>query len=287
MGQAKARKREGFPDALVDSWEADDCINFAVALARITGWLLHVDWVVKSLPPHDNVTMDKLVPLRVYVQDNREGIFDVRGIKALSEFQDSKIAKRAKGVLRAARTPGGVLTRYYSEEKLSSLPLRSFPDEEKIAIAAEAIKANPTFLERIPVRTKPCLPAYDAARYTFGRCASYAEAMCELTGLPPVAILAKKFSPMYESSPRASNGYFHSIVLHPDGMGEDSWGIARVEDIAARFGVIEFELSQSVYQDVVQNHRKESGDIYEEELSAARDLISKYRNIAYVNFGAD
>jgi hypothetical protein len=44
MGQAKINRSENFPIQLIEEWEADDCVNFAVALARITGWLLHVDW---------------------------------------------------------------------------------------------------------------------------------------------------------------------------------------------------------------------------------------------------
>lgn len=43
MGQSKIKQREGFPPKLIEEWEADDCVNFAVALARLTGWLLHVD----------------------------------------------------------------------------------------------------------------------------------------------------------------------------------------------------------------------------------------------------
>ena len=52
MGQSKIKQREGFPPKLIEEWEADDCVNFAVALARLTGWLLHVDWIVKSREAH-------------------------------------------------------------------------------------------------------------------------------------------------------------------------------------------------------------------------------------------
>lgn len=277
MGQSKIKQREGFPPKLIEEWEADDCVNFAVALARLTGWLLHVDWIVKSLPPYDDVSDDKLSPLRVYVQDNREGIFDVRGVKTLVEFQESTIAKRAIRVLTALRINGGVLTRFYSENKLSTLPLRSLPDESKIAQAMEAIKANPTYLEAIPPKPQSRIPVHDAARYTFGRCVAYAEAMHELTGLQPVAILGKKFSPLYSATERSSDGYVHSIVVHPDGMGEDAWGIAPIQDIAGRFGAVEFEISSDTHGEVVQNYHRTSSDIYEAELKVARQLIAQYR----------
>lgn len=277
MGQSKIKQREGFPPNLIEQWEADDCVNFAVALARLTGWLLHVDWVVKSLPPYDNVPIDKLIPLRVYVQDNREGIFDVRGVKTLVEFQESTIAKRATKILTAQRINGGVLTRFYDESKLSQLPLRSLPDESKIALAIEAIKANPAYLKKIPAKPQSRIPVHDAARYTFGRCVAYAEAMHELTGLHPVAILGKKFSPLYAATERSDDGYVHSIVVHPDGMGEDAWGIATIQDIAGRFGAVEFEISSDTHKEVVQNYHRTSSDIYEAELKVARQLITQYR----------
>ena len=272
MGQAKIKRREGFAPNLIEQWEADDCVNFAVALARLTGWLLHVDWW--STTPAESVSEDQLKPLRVYVADNREGIFDVRGIKTLVDFNHGTIVKLAQKI---GTGYGGVRTRYYAEAKLSSLPLRSPPDESKIARAMEAIKANPAFFNAIPAKPRSRIPAYDAARYTFGRCVAYAEAMHELTGLQPAAILVRKFAPLYDKTKRSDNGFVHSIVMHPDGMGEDAWGVAPIEDIAGRFGAIEFGTSADVHQEVVANYRRTSNDNYEAELKVARELISRYR----------
>lgn len=39
MGQAKIKQRAAFAPQFVEEWESDDCVNFAVALARLTGWL--------------------------------------------------------------------------------------------------------------------------------------------------------------------------------------------------------------------------------------------------------
>jgi hypothetical protein len=196
------------------------------------------------------------------------------GAIQLVDFHQSIIAKRAKRILTV---DGGVLTRFYAEAKLSTLPLQSLPDENKIALAVEAIKANPAYLKSIPERPPSRIPVHDAARYTFGRCVAYAEAMHELTGLQPVAILAKRFASLYEGTKRSDDGYVHSIVVHPDGMGEDAWGIAPIEDIAGRFGVIKFEISSDVHQEVVQNYHRTSSDIYEAELKVARELIFQYR----------
>jgi hypothetical protein len=272
MGQAKNKQREGFAIGLIDEWEADDCVNFAIALARLTGWLLHVDWWSPS--PAESISEDEMKPLRVYVADNREGIFDVRGVKTLVDFHQGTIVKLVK---KRAPRYGGVRTRFYSEANLSTLPLRNPPDESKIALAIEAIKSNLAYLNAIPEKPKSRIPVHDAARYTFGHCVAYAEAMRELIGLQPVAILGKRFNPLYERNDRSGDGYVHSIVVHPDGMGEDAWGIAPIEGIAGRFGAIEFEISANVHQEVVKNYYRTSNETYEAELKIARELVAQYR----------
>lgn len=272
MGQAKNKQRENFSTPLIDEWEADDCINFAIALARLTGWLLHVDWWVTD--PTEDISENEMKPLRVYVADNRDGIFDVRGVKTIAEFNQSTIIRLAK---KKGLGFGGVRTRFYTEAMLATLPLRSLPDEDKISKAVEVINSHPLYLNAIPSKPQSRIPAYDAARYTFGRCVAYAEAMCELIGLQPVAIMGKRFAPLYEGTKRSADGYFHSIVVHPNGMGEDAWGIAPIEDIAGRFGAIEFEISANVHQEVVKNFNRTSNENYEAELKTARELVVQYR----------
>lgn len=274
MGQAKIKRREGFAPDLIEEWEADDCINFAVALARLTGWLLHVDWWSRSPNYPENISDDQLEPLRVYVADNRDGIFDVRGVKTIADFYQGTIVKLAK---RVATGTGGVLTRFYSEAELMTLPLRTRTDEVKVACAMEAIKANPAFLRLIPVRPSSSIPAYEAAQYTFGECAAFAEALQELTRLEPVALLARRFAPMYAGTKHSEDGFFHSVVLHPDGTAEDVWGRATLEDIAGRFGAIEFEISGEIHRKVVQNLHQSSGDLYKAAFENALKLIREYR----------
>lgn len=272
MGQAKNKQRENFSIPLIDEWEADDCVNFAIALARLTGWLLHVDWWVTD--PTEDLSENEMKPLRVYVADNRDGIFDVRGVKTITEFNQSTIIRLAK---KKGLGFGGVRTRFYTEAMLATLPLRSLPNEDKISKAVDVINSHPLYLNAIPSKPQSRIPAYDAARYTFGRCVAYAEAMCELIGLQPVAIMGKRFAPLYEGTKRSADGYFHSIVVHPNGMGEDAWGIAPIEDIAGRFGAIEFEISANVHQEVVKNYNRTSNENYEAELKIARELVAQYR----------
>lgn len=280
MGQAKQKAREGFSPVQIEQWEAEDCVNFAIALARKTGWLLHVDW---WSPKQEGVPETEMIPLRVYVADNSEGVFDVRGVKNLMDFMAGTTAKLAK---QRGRGYGGVLTRYYSEAKLMGLPLRCAADEDKIAQAMQAIEGNVAFLSAIPPRHTSGIPAHDAARYTYGRCVAFAEAMRELSGLRPAAILVKRFAPAYaKTQRRAENGYVHSIVVHGNGMGEDAWGIAPVADIARRFGAIDFEVDETVHNKVVENYQRNSPDMYEAELVVARELIAKHRTSGIAQCG--
>jgi hypothetical protein len=274
MGQAKIKQRAAFAPQLIDAWEADDCVNFAVALARLTGWLLHVDWWSTSTEQREDMPVDQLKPLRVYVADNRDGIFDVGGNRSIVEFNQRVIVNLAR---RIGSGNGGVYTRFYGEAELAALPLRSQPDEGKIAAATLAIQAHPHFLASMPARTPPCLPAYQAARFTYGRCAAYAEAMQELTGLQPVALLAIRFTPFFEGTRRSETGYFHSVVLHPDGMAEDSWGKASLADIASRFGVIEFKTSSDEHRAVIAKIQASSAARYDGALQDARALIQAHR----------
>jgi hypothetical protein len=69
----------------------------------------------------------------------------------------------------------------------------------------------------------------------------------------------------------------HSISIHPDGTGEDAWGIAPIEDIAARFGAVEFDISQDVHREVVGNYLRNSNELYQAELAIARKLVAQYR----------
>lgn len=264
MGQAKLKQRAAFAPALVDEWESEDCVNFAVALARVTDWLLQVDWWVPSLDPDNNVGLEDCKPLRLYVADNNDRVFDVRGHRTVDEFNARTIRPMA-----VRHGMGGVRTRYYPESMLASLPLRCAPDRVKVDSAARAIQANAAYLNPIPKRAAPCVPAAEAADFIYGRCSAYAQVLSELTGLEPVALMAIRFKPGMSGSDTGSDGYVHSLVLHADGTGEDSWGKADISQIAERFGVTQFRLSRETHHRVVANLQRNSRDGYHAALAKA------------------
>ncbi len=212
MGAAKQKKLMGFSPQLISDWEKDICINFAIALARITKWILHIDWLTNDISPSATLIESKAIPLRVYVGDNSDNIFDVRGIKTIEPFTNGTIKKLA---ILNPTYKGAVRTQFYEEEKISSLPLKSPPDEVKILVAINEIKANAAFLSQIPQRKEPLLPAYSAAQFTFGRCAPYAEALYDLTGLQPTALIGLRFKPIFSAN---RIGYLHSIFCTKTGM---------------------------------------------------------------------
>lgn len=87
-------------------------------------------------------------------------------------------------------------------------------------------------------------------------------------------ILVKRFAPPYDRSQRRSaEGYVHSIVVHPDGMGEDARGIVPIIDIAGRFGAIESDVCEETHEEVIANYLLTSREMYESELKLARSLI--------------
>lgn len=261
-----------FPEALIKSWEKEDCVNFSIALSRLTNWLLHVDWFTNSTNPRDGEDPSNMIPLRVYVGDNADNIFDVRGIKKIRQFSEGTIIPIAKE--RANRT-GGVLTRYYKETSINDLPLRQKPDEKKILEAQNEIQKNTNFLSAIPIRQGLLIPAYDAAKFTFGKCACYADALHDTLGFPAAALIVTRFSPMFANS---SLGYVHSFVLHPDGKAEDSWGIQSIDEIAERFGARDYRIDLEEHTIVSGNLKRNSSDEYQKAYKEAELLIKAHRN---------
>lgn len=79
----KAKIVEYFSKETIRSWEDGDGVNYAIALARITGWLWHVDWWRAK---HEETDVNKMKSLRVYVGDNADNIYDVKGKKRIAPF---------------------------------------------------------------------------------------------------------------------------------------------------------------------------------------------------------
>jgi len=262
-----------FSNSLIKDWENDSCVNFSIALARITGWIIHIDSWVNTQDPEENTPEKDRVPLRVYVGDNLDNVFDVRGIMKLQKFCQSIIEPLA--IINAKSASGSVATKIYSEAELAGLPYNFKPNESEIVKAIDAIKSNHSFLDCISKRQFPNIPAHVAAKFTYGLCAPFAEALHELKELPIAAMIAIKYTPQFELS---KLGYIHSFVLHPDGSGEDSWGKQTVEHIAERFGVAEYELSSTEHEQAVGKLRLNSLVKFDEAYNEALELISKYSN---------
>ena len=272
MGESKIKKNAAFPEELVRSWEQELCVNFAIALARKTDWLLHVDWLSGS--SGDDESLANMIPLRVYVADNGDEIFDVRGVFKMPSFVERTIRPLAVKARRPSTK--GVRTRFYSEEKLRLLPLPFSPDEQKISDAIKSIENNPLFLKGIPERKSPRLPAYEAAKFTFGRCAAFAQALAEAKGLPTFGLIVVKFAPMCSSAQCSEGEYFHSVVMHQDGEVEDAWGKAPISEIASRFGVVEFITSAEEHDRVIRNWSANTPDLYQQAYVKAQELIARH-----------
>jgi len=228
MSIKRQKDKNKFPEYLMKDWENTDGVNFAIALARITGWLLHVDWWT----PSEDAPVEDMRSVRVYVGTDGDAIYDFNGKKKIQAYIKYVIEPIA--VKRATQNKGSVLTRFYSEADLRKLPLRVKANYANIKAAEDVIRRNKEFLDKIPPRINPEIPADIAGKYSFGWCVVFAEVIEELRGLPAVAMIADKYDPSVAIN---KPGYFHSVNLHPDGEVEDSWGKQPVEKILERFGV--------------------------------------------------
>lgn len=264
MGVKKQKANDKFPDELLREWESTDGVNFAVALARVSGWLLHVDWWT----PEHGAPIEQMRSLRVYVGTDGDAIYDFNGKKRIQAYNQYTI----QPILQKRKyTGGGVASRYYSEEKLWQLPLRIRPSEAGIAKAEEALRKYPGFLAKMPPRINPQIPAHLAADFTFGKCAVFAAVKQELSGLPAIAISVSRYVEAFSLS---KIGYCHSVVLHPDGDWEDAWGKQPPANILTRHGIELYTLSGQVQKDVASRLRKNSPELYAQYDQLARTLLN-------------
>lgn len=263
----KAKKTTQFPDYILRDWEASDGVNFAVALSRITGWLLHVDWWT---PTDNKEIVENMKSLRVYVGNNSNQIYDLKGKQTIATFSNNIVRPIAQ---KRGANYGGVATRYYSESKLFSLPLRVKPDEGRIKSAQELIIANTDFLDKVQKRQEPNVPAHIAADFTFGHCNPFATALSNLKNYKPVALIAKEYNKLFDLS---NLGYVHSFNLDNDGNAIDIWGKDTIENIAQRFGVTKYELDEAEHFNVSQKLKTNSPEKYEEIYEKSVAIINEY-----------
>lgn len=266
MGSNKKKEKDKFPDDLVREWEKSDGVNFAIALARRTGWLLHVDWFT----PYEDAPYEEMKPLRVYVGTDGDAIFDCNGKKKINAYNTYVILPIAQK--RAIGKSGNVLTRFYSEEKLWQLPLLVKPDEARINVALTAISKNKKYLERVPKRLNPHIPADRAADFSFGHCIPFAAALEKIRRIPAVAIFADQFEEAFGYSKK---GFCHSVVIHPDGEAEDSWGKQPLSHVLARFGIVTYRINEAAQKEYVAAQQRHSSDIFQRAYEDALYFIKQ------------
>jgi hypothetical protein len=263
----KSKNNGQFPEYILQCWEANDCVNFAIALSRMTGWILHIDWWT---PTNDKEVVENMKPLRVHVGNNSNQVYDIRGRQTISTYTNNILMPIFK---KRALKNGGIVTRYYSEQKLFDLPLRIKPNETKIQEAIEFINRNILFLNRIPLRNDPKVPADIAAKFTFGSCNPFATALCDLRGYKAVAIIAKEYNRIFDNN---RLGYVHSFVLDQDNKAIDVWGKDNIENIAQRFEIAKYEISESEHVKVNQRYKVNSLELYNILYEESVAIINEY-----------
>lgn len=271
MSKNKKTPSDKFTDLQIKTWEESDGVNFAIALARITNWCLQVDWFNPDKGTND---ISKMKSLRVYVQDNQNNIFDLKGKFSPNSFH-LKIVEPIlnKRVNVKKFSNGGVAAKYHTEEAMFDLPLRVKPIIERVNAAEEIIRNNIEFLNKIPKRPSPIVPAYTASQFSFGHCALFAEAMKDIANKKPIEMIAQEYTPQFGFS---KTGYAHTFLLNPDGSCEDIWGIQSIEQIAARFGIVRYILDENGHSKRIASFKEKSLEKYNEVYAKAVEIGHKY-----------
>jgi hypothetical protein len=253
-----------FEKVLLDKWEKNDGVNFAIALARITGWLLQVDW----LASYEDEPVTDMIPLRVTVGTDQSDIYDFTGKKDLDSYYENILM--AIATKRANGKQGGIANKFYSEEELSALPLRTKPTEAEILEAQEIILKSHSFLNLVPTRINPEIPAHIAAHYTYGHCVVFAQAKKDSGVLPATAIIASRFTEQFSGS---RLGFCHSVIMHPDGEAEDVWGKQPLSNILKRYGILDYSLSTEEHDRVNETLKRNSPLVYNKSYDRISTLL--------------
>ncbi|MBB4097999.1 hypothetical protein [Sphingomonas kyeonggiensis] len=248
-----------FDSAYQAEVEADLGLHHSVAFERVTGW-----------PVHGTYVGDEAI--RFHNEDGHVSVFDVRGIMTAAQHGDSVIQPLVMrgNWPRSAVSPDGHLAigcTCMGEEGIAEA--RIALDEDRLARAQAAIRANKVYLNLTPTRAEPRFSASALRRYAFGQCVVFAEALARVRDLTPVAMLPTGIADWAHIEPDQMQ---HSAVLHPDGELEDVWGKAPAARIAARYGITQWNLSEDAHRAMIDDgiaHRPEVID----EINAAELVI--------------
>jgi hypothetical protein len=258
-----------FSAEFISFCEAEGCLSFAIALSKITNWPILGLVLAK----------DDAVVHRLWCEDDAsEWCFDVRGILGPSRWQTLIAHVLQTRLGPRARSDLAVETKVFSERALRSgkSVLPGVWDDHAIERCAAIIRANVAYLAAMPRRPQPVMPTDMIGEYAFGNCSIYAEALSQHAGLPAVAIEPVVMLPGVEVDGLG----FHSVVLHPDGEGEDIWGKQSLRRIARRYGMAEWRLNAETHRKIQDEVAAEDPTAFDTMMRAAETLIREHRPLS-------
>ena len=255
---------QGFSTKQIKEWNKDRGQCFAIALARITNWMIQVACFAKSEEDRNKT------PLRFHVSDKNNRIYDFTGSYNIHKFYTDIL----QPIITQEQLQGiGCAFNAYSEQSLFKRSLQPRPTESQIKQMIEAIELNEDYLNAIPERKKPIVPTEYTVRFSHGKCNSFAEAMYDVKAIQPIAIVAKKFK---ENSSLTTLGYVHSCNIIDEDNVIDIWGIDTLQNVIDRYHIAEFELCQKTHLLEREKLKQISLMEFEENYNLSKKIIDDY-----------
>lgn len=270
MGAAKnnpttvtAFGRGRFSPDQIQIWEADRCAAFAVAIERMRGWPVHATFIGDEV-------------VRLQAEDASDRIYDPRGIFTTARFGDAVVVPLAHARRDWPRSAFQdnhlrIGTKCVGEEGLAELGIAI--DETRVQDAITRIKANAVYLDLVPTRPHPRLPATALSRYSWSGCVVYAEALSRILGLPAMTMAAVQVAPGHD----ITGERIHAVVQHPDGTVEDVWGRQSAEAVARRYAIVRWALDAQAHRDMIEEAFRDR-PAAADDVAEAEALIQQYRN---------
>lgn len=245
MGAAKnnpttvtAFGRGRFSPDQIQIWEADRCAAFAVAIERLRGWPVHATFIGDEV-------------VRLQAEDASDRIYDARGIFTTARFGDAVVvplAHAGRDWPQSAFQDNHLRigTKCVGEEGLVELGIAI--DKTRVQDAITRIEANAVYLDLVPTRPHPRLPAKALSRYSWSGCVVYADALSRILNLPAMTMTAVQVATGHD----ISGERIHAVVQHPDGTVEDGWGRQSAEAVARRYAMVRFSLNAQAHRDMIE-----------------------------------
>lgn len=258
-----------FPADFIQECEAEGCVHFALAMARLTGWpVLAVEGTERLKP--DIEETETVQVRRLVCADDRLNLFDPTGIFPV----DVLLRRRAESLRRPSDAGLAVLPLSELEIRSPRVMLPQLIKEPAVERHADVIRANRVYLQAVPQRPRPWLPADLIRRYAFGRCFAFAEALVRERGGVAVAMVAT--TPLRNDTRPLGGEYLHAVALLENGTALDAWGARAPRVIADRYNMGDFALSPERFEDEMRNARAVRGPDLEAEIAAAQDVVRRY-----------